>query len=336
MGAFSVAFDIIIVGTLALPWVILVIQLFFSNEKSILKQFHDLVKEQKQFAVAGVLLFAMTYALGSAESRIAQDFFDDNDLYVTVFGRVFRVGVTESSIRIGVFCHSLDNPKDLGPKGPDCNKAGQWMVPSVDPDTGRQLTAGWINDQEDLAGNIFKAHEAAVLLQGTDQTERIRQYHDQIMVLRGAAFSGALTFALLLFWWSAQFLPGLGWAASFVYACLGGIALHHHLSEAALSTPPYMEFTLIVIAVGGGYILWKHRPKERTGHETAGAHDKRKRRFGYLVLAGFITLTASLGWWATQVLYDQQVIYSYKVVKPGSATPSSAETNESKTTPSQK
>ena len=34
MGAFSIAFDIIIVGALALPWVLLVIHLFFSTNVS--------------------------------------------------------------------------------------------------------------------------------------------------------------------------------------------------------------------------------------------------------------------------------------------------------------
>jgi len=37
MGAISIAFDIIIVGALALPWVLLVIHLFFSNDESSLR-----------------------------------------------------------------------------------------------------------------------------------------------------------------------------------------------------------------------------------------------------------------------------------------------------------
>jgi hypothetical protein len=99
MGAFSIAFDIIIVGALALPWVLLVIHVFFSANESSLKKLLDWVKDQNQPAVAGVLLFAMTYSLGSAVSRIAQDFFDDDDLHIQVSNYLLQVGVTETSIR---------------------------------------------------------------------------------------------------------------------------------------------------------------------------------------------------------------------------------------------
>ena len=37
-------------------------------------------------------------------------------------------------------------------------------------------------------------------------------------------------------------------------------------------------------------------------------------RIPYLVLAIFLTVAGFLGWWATQVLYDQQVIYSYRAL----------------------
>ncbi len=106
MGAFTIAFDIIIVGALALSWVLLVVHLFFSDNESSLKKILDWVKAQDQPALAGILLFAMAYPLGSAVSRIAQDFLDDDDLHVPVFNYLFRVGVTESSIRTDVFCHT--------------------------------------------------------------------------------------------------------------------------------------------------------------------------------------------------------------------------------------
>src|ERR1700689_102687 len=104
MGAFNIAFDTIIVGALALPWVLLIIHLFFSDNETRIGTLLDWVNKQNQPALAGVLLFAMAYSLGSAVSRIAQDFFDDDDLHVPLFQRVFRVGVTETSIRTDVYC----------------------------------------------------------------------------------------------------------------------------------------------------------------------------------------------------------------------------------------
>ena len=357
VAALSIAFDIIIAGALALPWVLLAIELFFSANVSRVKSLLHWVVKQNQPAVAGVLLFAMTFALGSAVSRIAQDFFDDDDLHVHAFHHLFRVGVTESSIRTNVFCKAFkdtDPPKPSEPSkekpeqpktptpapadpiaakqkefkdnDPECKYTGRWIIRTYDPDTHQpvivdqsthqRMTAEWINDQQDLARDIFYTHEAAVLLKGTDATERIRQFHDQIMVLRGAAFNGLVAFTLCLFWWSAQSFPGLGWAASLFYALLGFIALVHHLSETPISDPPYMEFTLLVLAGAGCAILRRYTPKGRRVRGKLQVRTGPKAMpFGLVVLAAFLTVTVSLGWWATQVLYDQQVIYTYKALK---------------------
>src|SRR6202050_805727 len=284
MGAFSIAFDIIIVGALALPWVLLVIHLFFSTNVSRVRSLLHWVVQQKQPAVAGVLLFAMTYALGSVVSRIAQDFFDDDDLHIHALHRLFRVGVTESSIRTNVFCHAFkdtatskpsesstekgeepgktnsglidptaEKHKTFQENNPKCEYTGRWIIRTshplthdpviVDKTNPQRITAEWINQQEDLAERIFLYHEAAVLLLGTDANERLRQYRDQIMVLRGAAFNGIIIFTLCLFWWSAQSLPGRGWSVSFFYGLLGLIAVSHHFAVTPISSPPYMEFT---------------------------------------------------------------------------------------------
>lgn len=360
MGALSIAFDIIIVGALALPWLLLVVRLFFSDDEHTLEKHLAWVKNQQQPALAGVLLFAMTYSLGSAVSRIAQDFFDDDDLYIHASHYLFRVGVTESSIRANVFCNAFKGaetpasgepstakqepsktpPEPVDPtaakhqkfkeNNPDCQYTGRWIVQTYDPDTQERIlvsrnaqeyvTAKWINRQEELARDIFQYQEAAVLLQGTDATERLRQYHDQIMVLRGAAFNSLIAFSLCLFWWSSQSLPGLGWAASFFYAFLGFLALSHHLSETPLADPPYMEFTLLVLMGAGWYTLGRYAPKRKRG-EPKSAAPKGRMQTGYIGLAAFLMVAASLGWWATQVLYDQQVISSYQALTQEPAKP---------------
>ncbi len=74
MGALAIAFDITIVGALALSWVLLVVRLLFVNGENRLGKVLDWVKDQEQPAVVGVLLFAMTYTLGSAVSRIGRIF----------------------------------------------------------------------------------------------------------------------------------------------------------------------------------------------------------------------------------------------------------------------
>ena len=64
MGALSIAFDTIIVGALALPWVLLILHLFFSSNESSVEALIEKVNKQNQPAVAGVLLFGHNFHSG--------------------------------------------------------------------------------------------------------------------------------------------------------------------------------------------------------------------------------------------------------------------------------
>src|ERR1700733_1728679 len=190
MGAFSIAFDTIIVGALSVPCLLLVIYLFFlsdvegkidlSEKESRIKKLLDWTIKQ-QPAVTGVLLFATAYSLGSVVSRIAQDFLDDGDMRLQVSRYLFRVGATESAIRANVYCQTLKRgtvtPKTGDPltqrreefktAAPDCRYTG-WLIIRHD----KLWVIERIRAQEDLAKDIFFVQEAAVLLKGTDPNER--------------------------------------------------------------------------------------------------------------------------------------------------------------------
>jgi hypothetical protein len=325
MGALSIAFDTIIVGALALPWVLLVIHLFFSDNESRIGNLLKWVSQQNQPAVAGVLLFAAAFSLGSAVSRIAQDFFDDGDLHVQVSTYLFQIGVTETSIRTDVYCQTLQRGVVAEKPGEpstgkrehfrendsNCDYTARWIV---------RKTHDWIDNQQSLAADLFHVQEAALQLKGTDATERMRQFHDQIMVLRGATFDGLIAFSLLLFWWAAKFQSRLRWAVLLLYLAPGGIAMFNHLRERAASDPPYMEFTLLSLAAAGWYILWQRRAKNKNVAEELEVPSTRvEARPAYFALALFLTAAGFLGWWATQVLYDQQVIYSYRALSEAPA-----------------
>ncbi|MGA3348373.1 MAG: hypothetical protein ABSC33_05070 [Candidatus Sulfotelmatobacter sp.] len=364
MGAFSIAFDTVIVGALSLAWVLLVVHLFFSDKESILKNFAEKDKQKQpalarilwnQPALAGILLFTLAYPLGSVVSRIAQDFFDDDDLHFRVQNRLFRVGVTESSIRANAFCtifkrgkvsakpddptvekhgtFTADDPTTykraiLTTSDPDCKRTGRWIVRQgcyESPNGSKQTWTSssqidckngpyeWIDRQQidiqqDLAEEIFSFQEAAVLSQGTDPNERLRQFHDQIIVLRGAAFSGMLAFSLCLFWWCAKFHSPLRWTVLLIFLFPSGIAIANHIQD-HLNEPPFMEFSLLALAVAGAYLL-------RNGAQQVDAQNGWGTiQFTHLLLALFLTVAAFLGWWATQVLYNQQVIYSYEAMR---------------------
>jgi len=421
MGALTIAFDITIVGALALPWVYLVIHLFFSEGENHIQQALNWVNEHKAQVPAGILLFAMTYTLGSAVSRIAQDFFNDDDLYVQTDGHLLRWPVTEDRIRAHVYCDDdkqdllPNNPKEadsamareirdlqslLLPGDPDCAMARKiWDLRRHNPESAcKAVMSAWIPwNKEDnpnglvrIATHIFGIQENTLMDKG-DYSARLRQLHDQIMVLRGAAFSGLIAFSLCLFAWGAILTcnpasgdkarsrneaaspdkpvpsggpasdgkphPWMRWTfavAANVFTILltavALIALVHHIAQKDLRfppDPPYMEFTLFLLSGAGLLLLLPSLLRDslppslrlafaskdvareagqagkeatdtlakgstQTGKEKAAPPYLRIKNWGPLVAVSFIlTLAAFLGWWSTEVIYRDQVIYSY-------------------------
>jgi hypothetical protein len=369
MGALTIAFDTTIVGALALPWVYLIIHLFFSDGENRIKQALDWVNKHQAQVPAGILLFAMTYTLGSAVSRIAHDFFDDDDLHVRIDGWLIRWPVTEDRIRAHVYCD--DDSKDLLP-----NVAGNTaLAKEIDSKTFRnfnnfsqyckQIMRGWVRTASDEEGNpgdfvktaadIFGLQENTLMDKGGDYSARLRQAHDQIMVLRGAAFNGLIAFSLCLFAWGVVLSdnpgcngksksedksvpdenprPWVRWIvmlAPAFYLIAGGIALYHHIHEKSPAfppDPPYMEFTLLLLAGAGLWVLWppapkalRHTPEDGAKQATEKQKEKeaaatphwRIERWGRLVsLSLVLTFAAFLGWWSTEVFYRDQVIYSF-------------------------
>jgi hypothetical protein len=388
MGALTIAFDITIVGALALPWVYLVVHLFFSDGENRIKPALGWVNKYQAQVPAGILLFAMTYTLGSAVSRIAFDFFNDDDIHIQVGGRrhgyLLRWPITEDRIRAHVYCEP--RRKDLLPTEegnsaltrevgrfrnfPDQSFRDQNFPDGNSPDHEelcKLIMWGWVpasyyvpsgkpdDDLVETAKDIFGLQENTLMDRGGDYSARLRQLHDQIMVLRGAAFSGLIAFSLCLFAWGAVLSdkpesngkPGSGnkrdsdgkphswmrWLfmpAPVIYFVAGIVAFYYHLKEKFPQfphDPPYMEFTLLLLAGAGLWMLWPPSPKSLrhtheaganaaggTGNEkdTFAAPHWRIERWGRLVALSFIlTLAAFLGWWSTEVMYRDQVIYSY-------------------------
>ena len=319
MGALNIAFDTIIVGTLALSWVTLVIHLFFLEDESVIDKAISWIKDKELTAVAGVLLFAMAFALGSGVSRTAVDFFNDDDLRIDAYGRRFRVGVTEDGIRTKVYCEnedllvaSRDNQiADLGEAlKPDswlCQNSLAWLLPAPEKKDEKDEKG---KKHKDLVPRIFYLQESAIQLNGEDKTERVRQLHDQVYVLRGAAFNGLVAFVLCLFAWGAGLSSKLRWVLPIGVLVPTFIALCNHLGERRIADPPFMEFTLLLLGGSGIYLLWRG-PRLEKGKDQEKELAHGKIRVGLLVLSLLLTVAAFLAWWSTETLYCQVVIDTY-------------------------
>jgi hypothetical protein len=325
------------VGALALPWVLLVIHLFFFEGENRLGDILNWVTAEGRQAAAGVLLFAITYTLDSAVSRIAQDCFNDDDLYLEIGGRLLRDGVTEDRILTKVYCESnkgnllpaerenavLADKVNTFQNFPDMKALCQQ---TLNVTVGR--TINWQdNELNKTARDLFGRQEKAQMEKGGDFTVRLRQLHDQFMVLRGAAFNGVIGFSLCVFGFGAGLRRHkLGWLrlalvpVPVLYFAVALLATVHHYRKGVPANPPYMEFTLLLLAMVGAWLVWKHplsKPGDRAQETVCGKETETQcfwqnahwARLG--VISALLTMAVFLGSWSTEVLYAQQVVYSY-------------------------
>jgi hypothetical protein len=221
MEAIKLAFDTIIVGTLALPWLLIILDLFFASEVRKLWEWLTSFKDQEKvlLSAAGVVVFAHTYFAGALVTRASQDVFDDN---------LPRWFPTEGNIRKAQYCKV-----DPGDKPPDlCQLSLKKAKEMIDQD--------------------FHTHEAKVLLKGVN-LDRLNQLYSQLSILRGAAFNGLLTTVLSLLAWCRQIGRDKwpAWVVPAVPLLLGIGVLFDHSDLHGLTDPPYMEVILVLLAIAG-------------------------------------------------------------------------------------
>jgi hypothetical protein len=342
MEALKLAFDTIIVGALALPWLILIIDLFLrpkgSTETiwSLLLSFLTPFKGQgdnatnASGAVAGVFLFVFAYFVGAAVTRVSADFFNDDDL-----GIPFQF-VTESNIRTDVYCDAMVRPfaraggnKDLVTTCHCQEAAGRktlktwWsgklvlqrnlyrLSPDLAPDrqeresdecqknsTPSIVDRATVDNAKQMIQRAFYRQEAALLLQG-DKTDRLNQLHSQVLILRGAAFNGFITFVLSLLAINAQPERHLIlWALPTVLSLAGFYFFIIHFRQHGLDDPPFMEFTILALGLAGVYMRWRGSQEQTPYHK-------------WLLTGALLTLFAWFGWWWAEVFYDRLVLYSF-------------------------
>jgi hypothetical protein len=164
---------------------------------------------------------------------------------------------------------------------------------------------------------LFQVEESTALNQSLDRTERLRQLHERIVVLRGAVSSGFVLFLICLFAFFAResgqkaqwtrtvcgILLGLVFAA---FALLNG---YRDLTHGNIFDIPVLESLLAAITIFGVFLVWR-------GLETRQFQKKR-----YLLGAIFFAGLSYGGWMWSEIIYDQEVISSFAVLQGQPATP---------------
>jgi hypothetical protein len=303
--ALKLAFDTIIVGALALPWLAMGIYLFLGSQDGRMAHFGAVFREnqaQVPPAVAAVFLFAAAYFFGAAVSRVSGDFFNDEDL---------SVPVTENGIRARVYCNASGlNLLDLRfptkedapfPVTAQSFEESCKMMDAKGPPEPCTANAP-CRSANQLAERIFQLQESALLMQGGDRLERLNQLHAQIMVLRGAAFNGIIMCAFCLFGMCAnqRARNRIVWIIPIVFLVVGAMTLwRHYRLHWSLDDPPFMECAFLSLGLVAVSAVWKGVPLRPYAT--------------YFLLSMAVSGVACFGWWWSEVLYDQQVLQSFYV-----------------------
>lgn len=308
MDALKIALETVFVGVLALPWLAIAAQLFFPqfslSKTAVFEGWIARVwlikSEVIGYTVVGVLSVAMAYTLGASVSRLAQDFFNDEDL-------IFHFP-TEDRIRTDVYCDSGRNLWVMGDPG---------ATPQDDPGTSllvvplcRTIHSASSTEQREFAWDqvqqVFHLQETALLLRGEDKVSRLRLLHQQIMVLQGAAFDGLVAWVLCLLGWNAKrswgrwrWLPPIALLLYGVYALLCHYKLfpERHVLQIRLDDPPFMELAVMLLGGAGWYLAAK------------GTKGSWPQGTGWVSL--LLAAVAYSGWYWTEIMYDRLVIYSF-------------------------
>jgi hypothetical protein len=330
MDALKIALETLLIGALALPWLLLGIHLFFPEAKAQLLQRLPGSSDGIQYAIVAVLAVALGYTVGAAVSRLAQDLFNDND-----FGLPLP---REDKIRASVYCDNNDQPWRFEAGLSQPGDSPKLSLSSL----CTQHYARSRGDRESAdygIQQIFSVQESALLLLGEDKTSQIRHLHQQLMVLRGAAFDGAMAFLFCLFAWNARkqtwgrgrlLLP----LALFLYIlCYALLWNHLEVRELRLllhpfrhwvpDDPPFLEFAGMLLAAAGLCLAWTsikahtvtaHEPAaNRLSTATVPATVRPSYQSG-LIISFLLTWVAYGGWYWTEVLYDRMVINSFYAI----------------------
>ena len=304
------------------------------------------------------VVIAFGYVTGSAVSRASRDLFNDELLKPLPTEAMIRDAVYQDEYcgqdlidldeYLPFFDKSSPSDKSLptnkpspSDKSPPTNKSSlsdKTSLSEIHQELRKEFKNAFCPGRftpEKLDTNIqemFSLQEGELLLLGQDKVDRLKQYYDQITVLRESALNGFILFMVCLFGYFGKFRAR--WSESRIFKFLTflpagflllygsySLVLHFHslslkaqdllsaqgldatrqpivaeVLERLYSDPPLAELVLLLLGMVGLFVI----PKA----EQAASY------FRMCVVAGIVTLICYGGWWWTEVMYDLQVVHS--------------------------
>jgi hypothetical protein len=296
MEAFKLAFETVLVGALALPWLALMMVLVNPKISRTIGHLTKLVPKECMPALAGVVAFSLAYLLGSAISPVAREFLNDID----------AIGFpTEDKIQTLI----MERPE-----------GGQVLSSAVPKRGNLAVLRDTLEQKRSILGTnaTFRQQETTVLLHGAEASERINRLHERLTVLTGATFSGFVLVLLCVFAWCGSYrgqgeaarlhsslrLRAVQWAT--YLPCLatmlwGVVALLRDWNKHDIDDPPIMELVLLILGFFGLCITASKTvvlPALRSG----------------MLFASFLTILSCGGYLSTEPSYVHEVLDSYAVI----------------------
>jgi hypothetical protein len=364
LDALKFAFEILIVGALALPWLAILNQMFEAvGPSSTRPAFLSFIPEDAHTTVTLVLVIAFGYVAGSVVSRASRNLFNDELLWPVPTEDLIRVAVYQEE-----YCHkeqmnvNENTPKVGEETGTSDTLFEDSSAPAPDPSrpinhlhkkyrdafcpptrTKQSAPESSVSAEkialklEEHITSMFRLQEGEMLLLGDDKVARLKQYNDQITVLRGAAFNGFVLLTVCIIGCCANlrvragerrtkialaYLPAAALFSFGIYWLVGHYLkihtaasdLHHVPSDqimlsqtvvALYNDPPLAESAVILLGAVGLLVIFKA-----------------KKTAPYLrttVVAGIVFVVCFGAWWWTEIMYDLQVIHSQVELRPNSA-----------------
>jgi hypothetical protein len=305
MDVFKLAFETTIVGLLAFLWLGAAIYLLFPDLLANVTYSKVIAFAKDNQSLLGVGGLTLAYCLGSAILPISSQLVNDEHWPFPEYKIRCQAVIAEQQSLERIGYTAL--PTHLKLQDLQSGKCSAYSE-------GASLDD--VNKTERIL-TIFDQQERMILSQTSENTERLKQLRGRIVVLRGAVFSGCVLFLICLFaymarvngqsWHWKRTLWGILLAAFFAVYVLRNA--YKDFKAKNIFDIPVLEGVLGAVIIFGGFLMIR------------GVKNCLFQRERSLLVVALFAALAGVGWGASEIIYDQEVLSSLAVPQNQAETP---------------